>query len=131
MGYQTIQVESTRSAIRVLESDATVDVMLTDIVMPGGMDGRSLARAAVKLRADLPIILTSGFPNETNTAGADGDNGGQGRDYGDGAGDAWSTAGMPVLAKPVRRDALARRLQQVLTAAALPPTGCPQPHGQL
>ena len=35
---------------------------------------------------------------------------------GDGAGDAWSTAGMPVLAKPVRRDALARRLQQVLTA---------------
>ena len=131
MGYQTIQVESTRSAIRVLESDATVDVMLTDIVMPGGMDGRSLARAAIKLRADLPIILTSGFPNETNAAGADGDNGGQGRDDGDGAGDAWSTAGMPVLAKPVRRDALARRLQQVLTAAALPPTGCPQPHGQL
>jgi hypothetical protein len=64
----------------------------------------------------------------SGTYAVDGD---QPRGGGDGAGDALSTAGMLVLTKAVRRDALARRLQQVLTAAALPPTGCPQPHGQL
>jgi len=49
------------AALAVLARE-TVDLLFTDVVMPGGMDGITLARQAIELRPQLRVILTSGFP---------------------------------------------------------------------
>ncbi len=101
LGYETIEAHSAKPALHILNSDATIDLMLTDIVMPGGMDGRALAGEATKLRPRLPILFTSGFPATANGSTFS----------------AWQEAGTPVLAKPVRRQELAERVRQALEAS--------------
>ena len=102
LGYETIEADSARPALRILGTAATVDLMLTDIVMPGGMDGRALAGEAIKLRPHLPILFTSGFPATANGSSLS----------------SWQEAGVAVLAKPVRRQELAERIRQTLAPSA-------------
>ena len=61
LGYQAVSAGSALDAMAVLESDDVPDLLITDIVMPGGVGGFELARRARKIRADLPIIYTSGY----------------------------------------------------------------------
>ena len=60
-GYRASEAGNARDALEQLESDQPIDVLLTDIVMPGGMSGAELADRAKILRPGLKIILTSGF----------------------------------------------------------------------
>lgn len=101
LGYETIEADSAKPALHILSSEATVDVMLTDIVMPGGMDGVALAAEAIKLRRDLPIIFTSGFPATTNGSALN----------------SWPDR-LPVLDKPVRRHELAESIREALDGVA-------------
>lgn len=64
-GYEVLQATSGDEGLRVLESAAKVDLLFTDIVMPGGMDGFDLARQAKKIRPQLRVLYTSGFLKET------------------------------------------------------------------
>jgi len=77
MGYESIGANSAQAALAIVTSNATIDLMLTDIVMPGGMDGRALARETKMLRPELPVIFTSGYsaigPDTHAALRADGD----------------------------------------------------------
>lgn len=63
LGYRAIEAHDGASAMAILKQDERrVDLLFTDVVMPGGMNGYELATLARNLRPDLKILLTSGFP---------------------------------------------------------------------
>ena len=59
-GYRVIEVTSADKARRVLEEGARVDLVCTDVRMPGSMDGLGLTRWLKASRPDLPVIIVSG-----------------------------------------------------------------------
>ena len=61
LGYQVLEADCADSALAILTGGDRVDILFTDIVMPGTMDGIDLANQAIKLRPGLKILLTSGF----------------------------------------------------------------------
>ena len=61
LGYRVLAVESGPAALPLLRSSPSVNLLLTDVVMPGGMSGPQLAAAARRLRPDLPVLLMSGY----------------------------------------------------------------------
>ncbi|HEY0313583.1 MAG TPA: PAS domain-containing protein [Allosphingosinicella sp.] len=60
LGYRVIDVQSADEALRRLEEEVSVDVLVTDHLMPG-MTGTELAAAVRQRRADLPVLLISGY----------------------------------------------------------------------
>ena len=64
LGYQVTTATNAAEALAVLHSGAECDLLFTDVVMPGGISGVSLARTARELRPDLRVLLTSGFVGE-------------------------------------------------------------------
>ncbi len=95
LGYPVIEAENGEQAMTMIEQIVDIAILLSDIVMPGGMNGRELARCASAARPGLHIVLMSGYHDE------------------DGA----STLEFPLLAKPFARQDLARALnfQKVAT----------------
>jgi PAS domain S-box-containing protein len=63
-GYQVSCARSGSEALRMLQSDQTFELLLTDIVMPNGMSGVELARGAKRLRRGIKILLTSGYARD-------------------------------------------------------------------
>lgn len=59
-GFEVEAVDNAADALRHLMTGSTVDILFTDVNLPGGMDGAALARRARELRPDLPVIYTSG-----------------------------------------------------------------------
>ncbi|WP_366654326.1 response regulator [Fodinicurvata sp. EGI_FJ10296] len=64
--YQIIEAENAAAAVRIIESDEQIDLLFTDIVMPGGKTGIDLAREARRHRPTLKVIFTSGFADIHN-----------------------------------------------------------------
>jgi PAS domain S-box-containing protein len=65
-GYRVLSAENGTKALEILsENGAKVDLLITDMVMPGGVGGRKLTQKLQVLHADLKIIFTSGFTSET------------------------------------------------------------------
>ena len=60
-GFTVSQATTAEIALSFIESDAAIDVLFTDIRLPGEMDGWQLAEAARRLRPGLPIIYATGF----------------------------------------------------------------------
>jgi CheY-like chemotaxis protein len=60
-GFKVIAASSGPEALDILRSDPSIDLLFTDIVMPGGLDGFELAHRAKELRPDLRIIYSSGY----------------------------------------------------------------------
>jgi CheY-like chemotaxis protein len=98
LGYQVIPAVDGREAIRKLQTATHIDLLFTDIVMPGGVNGWELAGLARKTRPELRVLLTSGYALETLAAG------GHLHD------------GSMILTKPYRKAELARRLREALSA---------------
>jgi PAS domain S-box-containing protein len=65
MGYSVLTATNAAEALQVLNSGVEVDLLFTDVVMPGGVSGVSLARTARELRPSLRVLLTSGFVGES------------------------------------------------------------------
>lgn len=63
-GYKVIATSNGRSALDILQMDATVDLLLSDIQMPGGIDGIELTRR-VQMKRQIPIVLTSADPRSS------------------------------------------------------------------
>ena len=61
LGYQVLEAATGAEAMDVLDQSPAVDLLFTDVVMPGGMGGRDLADAARKLRPSLKVLFTSGY----------------------------------------------------------------------
>ena len=92
LGYHAIESSSAVEAFEVLQRE-DIDLLFTDIVMPGKFDGMELASRARQLWPELKIVLTSGFPREH-------------------LGDKGEIAGsFQLLSKPYRRDELAAVLE--------------------
>jgi PAS domain S-box-containing protein len=61
LGYKVIEAQDGNSALKVIDGGAAIDVLFTDVVMPGGMTGLDLAREARKRRPALKVLFTSGY----------------------------------------------------------------------
>jgi CheY-like chemotaxis protein len=105
LGYQVTRVASAAAALGALANGRAVDIVFSDIMMPGGMNGLELVQEIRKRRQALPILLTSG--------------------YADAAKSAAETEGVQILAKPYRLDELAAALQQARPGASMPAPLCP------
>ena len=65
LGYRPIDAANGPAAMAILESRETVDLLFTDIVMPGGMSGVELVRRALDLRPDIKLLFATGYAEET------------------------------------------------------------------
>ena len=96
LGYHVRTAADAREALDILRSDRSIDVLFSDVAMPGGMNGAQLALEARRLRGDLKVLLTSGYTASALT----------------------QEHGLPeqldVLRKPYRREELAQRLRVVI-----------------
>jgi two-component system NtrC family sensor kinase len=63
LGYQVTRVASAPTALEVLRSGETFDLVFSDVVMPGGMNGVELAQLLREDYPDLPVVLTTGYYN--------------------------------------------------------------------
>jgi signal transduction histidine kinase len=61
LGYQVFEAPQPAVALRILAEQRQIDLLFTDIVMPGGMNGRELADAALQRRPDLKVLFTTGY----------------------------------------------------------------------
>ncbi|MEN3365541.1 MAG: hypothetical protein V7606_2815 [Burkholderiales bacterium] len=98
LGYATIDAGDGPEALRVLESSARIDLLLTDVGMPGGMDGRQLAEAARVLRPDLKVLFVTGYAEAAAVR------------------DGLMTPGMQVMTKPFTMDVLAGKVAAMIDA---------------
>jgi PAS domain S-box-containing protein len=69
LGYAVVEAESAAGAIDVLGSRSDIDLIFSDVVMPGGMSGFDLAQWARQNRPAIPILLTSGFAEDVARSG--------------------------------------------------------------
>ncbi len=65
LGHEVMRTASAEEALQVLGSNAPLDLLLSDVVMPGGMNGVELAVHAVTLRPQLKVLLNSGYAGES------------------------------------------------------------------
>ncbi len=68
-GYRVVEAGSGEEAIQVLQAGVTVDVVFSDIHMPGGVDGFGLAQWMRRERPGVKVILTSGVARSAKEAG--------------------------------------------------------------
>jgi len=61
LGYRVLHAGNGREALAVLQRNKQVDLLFTDLVMPGGMSGTQLIAAARQIRPQLKVLLTSGY----------------------------------------------------------------------
>ena len=94
-GYRVVEAENAVAALAILEGGRHVDLLFSDVVMPGGMGGVELACLVRARWPGLRILLTSGFP-EVLVKGAP------------------TLAGVRLLGKPYREEALSRALREAL-----------------
>ncbi len=64
LGYTVHTANHGPGAVVVLDSDVTLDLVLTDMVMPRGMTGRDVAEAARRRRPGLPVLFMSGYAED-------------------------------------------------------------------
>ncbi|MCJ2008486.1 ATP-binding protein [Methylobacterium sp. J-092] len=96
--YKVVVARNAAEALAHLKDVQRIDILFSDVMMPGGMNGSQLAAEAQRLRPGLKVLLTSGYVADLD----------EGQVIGRGE--------LPVLNKPYRRDELARSLRLVLGA---------------
>jgi PAS domain S-box-containing protein len=64
IGYQVLEASDGPKALEILSRSDEVDLVFTDLIMPGGMSGRDVAARARQLKPDIKVLLTSGYAEE-------------------------------------------------------------------
>ena len=64
LGYQVMTADDGAEALEILRTEAKVDLLFTDVVMPGGIGGVELVSEAISLRPNLAVLFASGYSNE-------------------------------------------------------------------
>jgi two-component system, NtrC family, sensor kinase len=72
LGYRVLHAPNADVALDIVERDRTIDLVFSDIVMPGPMSGLDLARRLRELRPGLPIVLTTGYSSALQSAAPEG-----------------------------------------------------------
>ncbi len=96
LGYNTVYRDSAEAALKVLDGGARFDLVFSDIVMPGAIDGVGLAREIRSRYPDLPVILTTGYSDAAQAVPPE----------------------MPILRKPFDSDALRGFIQDAVDVRA-------------
>ncbi len=96
LGYRGIEAADAASALKVLQSDVNIDLLITDVGLPGGMNGKELADEARKSRPDLKVLFITGYA--ANAAVSNGH----------------LEPGMHVLSKPFPIEKLASRIRTII-----------------
>src|SRR4029077_19671877 len=68
LGYRTLRAENATDALNRLQRGDKIDLVLSDVVMPGGMNGIALAQEIGNHYPDIPVVLTSGYSDVFQTA---------------------------------------------------------------
>lgn len=100
LGYAVIEAADGMAGLKVLRSDAKVDLLITDVGLPGGINGRQLADAGRVIRPDLKTLFITGYAENAMV---------------------WNgqlEPGMQVLTKPFSVDALAARIRELTNMQA-------------
>lgn len=100
LGYRTMVATTGHEALAILDREDSVDLLFTDVVMPGGMSGSELAHRASRLRPDLRILLSSGYTREEPHVRS-------------------ARVEFPFIAKPYRPTTLGNKLKEVLSGGSL------------
>ncbi|SEN75270.1 PAS domain S-box protein [Bradyrhizobium sp. OK095] len=98
LGYVTLQAANAAEAVAIVATGKPFDLLFTDVIMPGKMNGRQLADALMKTRPDLRVVYTSGYTENAIIH--------HGR----------LDSGVLLLAKPYRKSDLARIIRKALSA---------------
>jgi PAS domain S-box-containing protein len=98
LGYAAIEAADSVSGLKVLQSDVRIDLLVTDVGLPGGMNGRQMADAARQKRPKLKVLFITGYAE--NAAISNGH----------------LEPGMHVLTKPFAMEKLASRIKGIITA---------------
>ena len=69
LGHAARRAANAAEALAVLDEDTGVDLLLTDVIMPGGMDGAALAREATRRRPGLHVLLMTGYQGSAEADG--------------------------------------------------------------
>jgi PAS domain S-box-containing protein len=101
LGYRTTTAKNAAEAMVVIDSDEPIDLLFTDIIMPGAMNGRQLADEAMKRRPSLKVLFTSGYTENAIVH--------HGR----------LDPGVLLLAKPYRKSDLARMVRKAFDATSV------------
>lgn len=96
LGYAVIEAVDGPGGLKVLESNAKVDLLITDVGLPGGMNGRQVADAARVNRPSLKVLFITGYAENAVIGKGRLDN------------------GMFVITKPFQMDVLARRIREII-----------------
>jgi CheY-like chemotaxis protein len=99
LGYRTLTAANAAEALAIADSGEPFDLLLTDVIMPGGMNGRELSEAMAKRRSPLKVLFTSGYAENAIIH--------HGR----------VDPGVHLLVKPYRKSHLAGMLRQTLAGA--------------
>jgi signal transduction histidine kinase/ActR/RegA family two-component response regulator len=93
LGYEVTRANSASAALGALANGRPIDLVFSDVMMPGGMNGLELSREIRKRRPDVPVLLTSGYADVVRQ-------------------DA-QTEGVPLLSKPYQLDDLASAIEKL------------------
>ncbi len=96
LGYRVLTARDAQAGLTVVESGIPIDVIFTDVVMPGPLKSREMARRAQERLPNLAVLFTSGYTENSIVHGGKLD------------------SGVELLSKPYTREALARRIRHVI-----------------
>jgi CheY-like chemotaxis protein len=102
LGYRTSAARNAGEALALVESNADLDMLFTDVIMPGAMNGRQLADEALRRRPRLKVLFTSGYTENAIIH--------HGR----------LDPGVLLLAKPYRKSELAQMIRKALASSSDP-----------
>ncbi|MGU3496884.1 response regulator [Xanthobacteraceae bacterium A53D] len=100
LGYRVLKAVDAASALTVIDSGVPIDILFTDVVMPGTLKSPELARKARERQPGIAVLFTSGYTENSIVHGGKLD------------------AGVELLSKPYTREALARKFRHVLANQA-------------
>jgi PAS domain S-box-containing protein len=95
-GYVAMEAADGPAALRILQSEARIDLLVTDVGLPGGMNGRQVADAARTLRPGLKVLFVTGYAENAVV------------------GDGRLETGMEVITKPFATAALAHKIREII-----------------
>jgi CheY-like chemotaxis protein len=101
LGYRVLKAKDVQSALAVLETGTSIDLIFTDVVMPGQVRSTELARQARERLPNTAVLFTSGYTENSIVHGGRLDE------------------GVELLSKPYTREALAQKIRQVLRKRGL------------
>ncbi|EJL23631.1 PAS domain-containing protein [Novosphingobium sp. AP12] len=96
LGYDVLEAFDGPSAMRLIHAHPAIDLLITDVGLPGGMNGRQIADAALALRAALKVLFITGYAENAVI------------------GNGQLAPNMALITKPFAMDALARKIREIM-----------------